>query len=53
MAAHELVDGCCVAPPESDMHSEPEPGAQRLIVLWLCWVALALFLVAAGVCGLW
>ena len=27
----------------------PQEKGKRVLVLWLCWVVLALFLVAAGV----
>lgn len=27
----------------------PEDGTQRLVLLWLSWIVLALFLLAAGV----
>jgi hypothetical protein len=28
----------------------PAPSAQRLLVMWVCWVLLATFLIVAGVC---
>lgn len=28
---------------------QPQHKGRRVLVLWLCWVVLALFLVAAGV----
>lgn len=28
---------------------QPHQKGKRVLVLWLCWVVLALFLVAAGV----
>ena len=37
-------------PGENAQTEQPE-GATRLIVLWLCWVMLAVFLIAAGVVG--
>ena len=37
--------------PNENVHQEQPQGATRLIVLWVCWVVLAVFLVAAGVVG--
>lgn len=31
---------------------EPNPDGQRLVLLWVCWIVLALFLLAAGVVAL-
>jgi len=30
---------------------EQRANGQRVLVLWLCWLALAVFLIAAGVVG--
>lgn len=32
-----------------DRGEQPQRNGRRVLVLWLCWVVLALFLVAAGV----
>ena len=51
MASLPLVDGDEVEHPNYKAQAEQPQGAARLIVLWLCWVVLALFLTAAGVVG--
>jgi len=38
-----------VAHPEENAPDKPVEGASRLIVLWLCWVVLAVFLGAVAI----
>ncbi|MFK7742592.1 MAG: hypothetical protein AB8H80_19935 [Planctomycetota bacterium] len=53
MAVPPAADSPEVERSEESPHDEGAPAAngQRLIVLWLCWIALAAFLIAAGVIG--
>ncbi|MFN3240299.1 MAG: hypothetical protein ACE37K_02175 [Planctomycetota bacterium] len=39
-------------PTEDPLDQQIRKGAQRLVVMWVCWVVLAIFLVTAGVCVL-
>lgn len=41
-----------MAEPADDDGTERANHGQRLLVLWLCWILLAVFLFAAGVVGL-
>lgn len=46
-----LVDDRVVEEGHENAPEQQTEGATRLLVLWVCWVVLALFLIAAGVVG--
>ncbi|MFT4512607.1 MAG: hypothetical protein ACI89X_003032 [Planctomycetota bacterium] len=46
-----LVDEQRVERSDEKAQEEQPEGVTRLVVLWVCWVVLAVFLVAAGVVG--
>ena len=46
-----MVDGSKVSVQNDKPPAERTYGGMRLLVLWLCWVLLAVFLTAAGVVG--
>lgn len=51
MASDGLVDEGGVDRSNEKAQDEQPEGVTRLVVLWVCWVVLAVFLVAAGVVG--
>lgn len=46
-----VVDGSKVPDLDDKPPAKRTNGGMRLLVLWLCWVLLAVFLTAAGVIG--
>ncbi|MGK0157846.1 MAG: hypothetical protein ACI9SE_004829 [Neolewinella sp.] len=51
MASDWLVDEGGVDHSNEKAQDEQPEGVTRLVVLWVCWVVLAVFLFAAGVVG--
>ena len=51
MAGAGLVDEGRVVHANENAQDEQPEGVTRLVVLWVCWVVLAVFLIAAGVVG--
>jgi len=51
MSGSGPADDPGVAPTPEQPDEQTRRGAQRLVVMWVCWVVLAIFLVTAGVCA--
>ena len=52
MRAPGASDEADVKPAADPQDREVRQGAQRLVVMWVCWIVLAAFLLVAGVCAL-
>lgn len=46
-----MADDYDVETPEQQEALPEGPSGQRLLVMWVCWVLLAAFLIVAGVCS--